>query len=196
MKCDKLRNFFFIFLVFSLSNSARGNLVSSFDASFGFTSMNLSTNGYSKSLSGVSLIETNYLLWLNSISGAVVISFSELLQGEGKILPMTQLGFGYRYYPIGFNGARSILDQGVVGRIWKSTPFLGLNINLVNISVDAFNASLIAIAPRFGVELPLTTSLFAQASLVFNSASSTGAKETQVTYEGFSALLGVVFTDF
>ncbi len=196
MKMHPLLQIFLLFCFSGILSTSRANVISSVDASLGFTSLNLSTTGYSKSLSSPSLIEMNYLLWMNNISGAIVVSFSELLQGEGKTVPMSQLGLGYRYYPLGFNGSRVILDQGVIGRIWKSTPFLGLNVSMVNISVEEFNASLIAISPRFGVEMPISSSLFLQASLVFNTASSTGSSDRAVSYSGFSALLGLTFMDF
>lgn len=196
MKMHSLLEIFLLICFSATLTPARASVVSSVDASLGFTSLNLSTAGYSKSLSSPSLIEMNYLLWMNNISGAIAISFSELLQSDGKTVPMSQLGIGYRYYPLGFNGSRVVLDQGVIGRIWKSTPFLGLNLSMVNISVEEFNASLVAISPRFGVELPISSSIFLQASLVFNTASSTGSSERSVSYSGFSALLGLTFMDF
>lgn len=125
------------------------------------------------------------------------MTFSEILSAAGKQIPLAMFSAGFRYYPSGFNGYRLILDQGVQAKVWKATSFMGMNLGIANVSIDELNASVIDISPRFGVELPISSSTMAQAQLVLQTASSSGTSEqTAIKYTGISAYLGIVIVDF
>ncbi len=175
---------------------SKAALSSSVEVGGGFTSLSLSSPSYTGTLSGIGFLEFNYVLKHNSLSSAFVMHFSELLKSEEVLLPLTRFAAGYRFYPMGFNGTRVILDNGVTGRVWKSTPYVGLDFGLVNISIASFNASVVEVSPRFGVELPLADKLMLHASLVLNAGSSAPSESNRsLTYTGITGTLSLIISN-
>ncbi len=197
MKNHHIRFFFLLFTSLAWTPSLRAALVSTVDVNVGLSSLNVKAENYSKTLASTSAMEINYVLKHAVASAAYVISFTEMFRGNGKDLPYSLLSFGARYYTSGFNGSRLLLDQGVSAKVWRATPFIGLHVGMANVSIDDFNASIIDISPRMGVELPVTASLLGQAQLVLQSGSAAGSgSQSTISYTGISAYLGIVIVDF
>lgn len=195
MKVQKYLSFFLA--LFALNSSpAKAELISAVDLNAGLTSLSLKSADLNTSLSDFSAIEINYFLKHPGTSLAYVLSFAEMLRTQGVSLPYTRLGVGLRYYPLGFNGSRMIMDQDITAQVWKATPFLGLTMGLANVTVPEYNASLLEIAPRFGVELPFTATLLLQGQLILLTGSSTGSSSRDVTYQGVTGLVGLILTGF
>jgi hypothetical protein len=173
-------------------SSCFAELVSNLDASLGYTTLNVTAGSSSTTISGLSAVEVKYILNHTALSMAYLMCFDELLRSQDQSLPYTQFSAGVQYFPMGFNGSRMILDQNVTARVWKATPFLGLTLGLANISTDQYNASMIEISPRGGVELPMSSEVILSAQLVLRTASAAGSS-TGVSYNGISALLGLVY---
>lgn len=179
-----------------LGNRAYGQLVSSFDVNGGFSSLQVNANNFTSQISTLTTVELNYVLKHASMSSGYVMSFSEVLSAQSLTLPWTRFAAGYRYYPLGFNGSRTILDSGVETNSWKATPFIGLNIGLVNLTLPELNASLIEFSPRFGVELPISPNFLLQGQLTYQTATGTASDDVhRIGYQGITGLLGLVLTN-
>lgn len=184
----------YIGLFFLLCLQSRAALISQVDLGTGFSTLRLNSADYTGNLTGGVSLEVNYVLKQVSISSAYTLSFYEVLRAGA--IPFTRLSAGYRFYPRGINGGRMILDQGSEAQIWKPTPYAGFSVGFANVSIEQFNASLIDISPSFGAELPLTTRLLLQAQLSINTGSSMTASEAKkISYQGITALVGVILTD-
>lgn len=180
--------------LFTFSLDSQSALISQVDLGTGFSTLRINSADYSGNLAGGLSMEINYVLKHVSISSAYTLSFYEVLRAGA--IPFTRLSAGYRFYPRGINGGRMILDQGSEAQIWKPTPYGGFSIGFSNISIEEFNASLIDISPNFGAELPLTTRLLLQAQLSLNTGRSMSAsEERKISYQGITALFGLILTD-
>lgn len=182
---------------------AASPLVSSVDVNTGFTSIRMKTGDYETTLDSTMSLEANYNLKHAAWSTAYSMSFFELIEAQGRKLPYSRFALGIRWYPMGMNGGRLILDQGVQAHVWKSTPFIGLSMGVANASVDRFNATMTDISPRFGVELPVSSNFFLQGQLVISSGSGGGSgaasssaktEYQQISYSGLSAMIGVIYS--
>ena len=193
MKVQNYLSFLLISVLFT-GPQAHAELISAADINIGTTTLNMKTANNSSSVSDISSIEVNYLLKHSGTPIAYVLSFGELLRSQDVSLPYTRLGAGVRYYPLGFNGSRMILDQEVTAQVWRATPFVGLILGIANVTVTDYNASLIEMSPRFGVELPLTTNVLLQVQMSLLSGTATGSISREVSYDGVTGLVGVILT--
>lgn len=191
-----------------MCSTARATLVSSVDADVGFTSFHVHAPGLDTTISSVTSIEVNYALKHSTVSTAYTMSFFEILEAQGQKMPFTRWAAGVRYYPAGFNGSRLVIDQGVEAKVWRATPFIGLNGGISNISVHGgststnttdgdVNVSVLDLSPRFGIEMPITSTSLMQAQLALNSSlqSSTNSNRT-ASYDGLTASIGIIFFAF
>lgn len=185
---------FLLFPVLLATGSAKAELVSAVDLNLGVTSFTLKSANSSRTISDMSSLEINYLLKHTGTSVAYLLSFGELFRSEDVSLPYTRLGFGLRYYPLGFNGSKVIMDSDVSAQVWKATPFVGLTMGIANVTVKDYNASLIEMAPRFGVELPLNSKMLFQFQMALLTGSSTGSLAREVSYQGVTGLVGLILT--
>lgn len=180
------------------TSPTRAELISSLEANFGYTSLSVDAGAGSTTISAPTAVEVDYALHHPTLSTAYVLSFYELLQAGGVKIPYSQISFGVRYYPMGFNGSRMILDQGVAAKVWKATPFLGLSMGLANLTTEHLNASMIEMSPRAGVELPIAVNTLLQSQMILHSAGGgSGSADGGVTispkYTGLTILAGVIF---
>jgi hypothetical protein len=189
-------------LAFSPFKSLRAHMTSDVDFNFGQSSFQVKyqVNGQdaSQTLDSFSTLELNYYLRQASTGIAYSMSFFELLNSQEGLLALTRISAGFRWYPLGMNGSRVIIDNDVVAKFWKPTPFIGLSLGLVNISTIELNASLTDLTPRMGAELPLTNRVLLVGQLIFATTlgSSAPSQAKAISYQGQSALFGIVVTNF
>ncbi|HRO68160.1 MAG TPA: hypothetical protein PL182_11395 [Pseudobdellovibrionaceae bacterium] len=190
-----IRRFILPLFLLGGASFAQASLISSVDMNTGFTSLSLKAGDYAQTLNSVSSMEFNYNLKHAAYSTSYTMSFFQLFEADGRKMPMTRFSLGGRWYVKGHNGERTILDQGVEGRLWRSTPFLGLSFGLANISVEPLNASVFEVSPRFGVEIPLSAQVFLQGQLSLLTGTSMGASEDRsLSYQGLSVLIGIIYS--
>lgn len=114
------------------------------------------------------------------------------------MLAYTRGGIGAKWFPLGMNGGIVIIDTDVKAKILKPTPFLGGNLGIANISTKDYNASSFDLTLRFGVEVPLTSSLLLNLQYLRSQSllSSTKDSEKEVNYSGNSFLVGILLSNF
>jgi len=176
------------------ASQAQAFLLSSVDANIGFSSYRLELPTITKDLQSPTSIEVNY----NQSSTGLAYNFSifEMYSSNEGTLAYSRFSVGLRYFPMGMNGARVIIDNTVQATVWKATPFIGFNFGIANASVKEFNASIIELAPRFGVEIPVTIDVLMQAQLLLVTGASTGGSSaTEIKLSGVTGLIGFIFTN-
>jgi hypothetical protein len=189
-------------LSFISASKASAFLTSDFDINVGQSSFQAkfqaNREDQTKNLSSLSSVEFNYNLRQSSSGIAYNMSFFEMLNTKEGYLSFTRFSAGARWYPRGMNGGRVVIDNDVTAKIWKATPFFGVNLGVANMSVKEFNASFTDLTPRFGVELPLTSRVLLVAQFVVASSLSSGGASVAkaITYQGQSALIGITATNF
>lgn len=129
---------------------------------------------------------------------AYCMSFFEIINSKDGYLTFTRFSLGPRWYPRGMNGGRVIIDNDVQARVWRATPFIGMNLGISNLSVKEYNASLIDLTPRFGVEIPLTAKILLLGQFIVSTSlsSSSSGEAKDISYQGSSAMLGIVISNF
>lgn len=127
---------------------------------------------------------------------AYAIEFFELLNSREGSLAMTRLSVGPRWYPMGMNGSKVLIDNDVVAKIWKATPYVGASLGLANLSTKAYNASLFDLGLHFGVEIPMSPKYLLNVQYIMNSSMSASAKSesTGISYSGSSATIGLLIS--
>lgn len=181
----------------AFATKAHALLISSVDAGLGFSTYKLNYSGLTHSMTSTSTIELNYVLKHSALSSAYTLSFMEMLSESNRQLPFTKLAFGYRWYPMGMNGGRLILDQGAIAQVWKATPFALLSMGMTNVSIPEFNATLIDTTLGFGAELPLNTQTLIQAQLGLHTGNSTASSQARaISYQGMSVIFSLIFLGF
>lgn len=179
-------------LLFSLKSPAY--LTSSFDINLGQSSFNAKTSNEQREIDSFSTLEMNYSLRNSSMGVSYALSFFELVNSKEGSLAMTRLSFGPRWYPLGMNGNKVLIDNDVIAKIWKATPYLGGSLGLTNLSTKDYNASLFDLGIRFGVEVPLSPSLLLNAQYIISQSFSSSSKgeASNVSYSGNSITIGVL----
>lgn len=185
----------FVFLLtFFLSKPAHAFFTSSVDINWGFSNYSLKALDFKKNLQSPAAIEVGYNLMQASSGIAYNMTFFEMLSTNDGYLNYTSFSVGVRYYPYGSNGSKTVLDNETQAIIWKTTPFVGLNLGLANCSVKEFNATLMEISPRFGAEIPITANILMLGQLVFTKGNSSGGSSLAVSANGATGLLGIILT--
>jgi hypothetical protein len=169
---------------------------SSFDVNFGQSSFNAKTSNDTRTIDSFSTIQMNYCLRKPIAGVAYCLEFFELLNSAEGALAMTRMSLGGRWYPLGMNGNKVIIDNDVTAKIWKATPFVGGSLGLTNLSTKAYNASLFDLGIRFGVEIPLSPKLLLNVQYLMNNSTAASAKSeaANISYSGNSAILGLLFS--
>ena len=187
---------FFSILSFS---RAEAYLTSDWDFSAGMTSLNYKypIAEVSSSIESLQSIEVNYSINKPSLNSALTLSFMEMIGGGDKQLPFTRLAIGARYYLIGVNGNRVILDSTTSAKVWRPTPFVSMNLGLSNLAVDDLNASLIDINLRGGVEVPAMSDLLIIGQFSLGASLTSPASEDEnVSYTSMNLFVGLRFVGF
>jgi len=190
------------------SFQANAYLSSDFDVNAGFTSFGINVgDNIQRSLESMSTIEIGYNLIFVGADMAFNFSFQEILQSEFGSLPYTRIALGPRWFPRGLNGRRVILDNQVQGRIWRPSPFIGLQVGLSNLSIqdntdsqltNDFNAAMFDANVEIGVETPITSDwlLVGQFAYVVSILGETGDQRPEISYSGIQIFMGLKFTSF
>lgn len=179
-----------------ISLNSAAYLTSSFDANFGQSSFIATTTTDTRTIDSFSTVEMNYSLRNSSLGIAYAFSFFEVVNSKEGSLAFTRLSFGPRWYPMGMNGHKVVIDNDVIAKIWKPTPYLGGSFGLTNLSTTTYNASLFDLSLRFGVEIPISPKLLLNAQYIFSQSmsSSSKSKDTEINYSGSSATLGILIS--
>ena len=196
MNANYLKSTFLLFFLCWIPNASFAYLTSSFDVNVGQTSFVAKAGTDTRTIDSFSAVEMNYSLRKSSLGVAYAISFFEIVNSKEGSLAMTCLSFGPRWYPIGMNGNKVLIDNDVVAKIWKATPYLGGSLGITNLSTEIYNASMFDLGIRFGVEIPISPKLLlnAQYNMSQSVSSSSKSKDTEISYSGSSAMLGLLIS--
>lgn len=179
-----------------ISFRSEAYLTSSFDLNLGQSSFTAKASTDTRTIDSFSTLEMNYCLRNSSLGIAYAISFFELVNSKEGSLALTRLSLGPRWYPIGMNGNKVLIDNDVIAKIWKATPYIGGSFGLTNLSTKAYNASLFDLGIRVGVEIPLSPKFLLNAQYIMSQSMSSSSKsaDTQISYSGNSATLGLLIS--
>lgn len=201
---------YFLLTIFLLSLTARpahGYLTSDFDFNVGFSSFVITVGDVERTLESLSTLEFGYNLIYSRANMAFNLSFQEIVSSEFGLLPYTRIAFGPRWYPRGLNGKKIIFDNQVKGKVWRPSPFVGLQGGLSNFSIqdnsDAqrendVNAAVIDANVEMGVEIPVTQDwlLVGQFSYSLAVVSGGGDQRPEFTFSGIQMFVGLKITSF
>lgn len=187
----------------ALSLPAQAYLVSDWDMSLGIMSMKYSHRELNDTVESSTAIEFNYSIYQAATNTAFTLSFMELAGGGGLDLPYTRIALGARYYILGINGLRTVIDSRSEMRVWRASPFIGTSVGIGSLSVatdsdgGGFNASLVDFNLRGGVEVPIGADLLfiGQVSLA-TSLTSSKVEDEAVNYNFVNLLAGIRFVGF
>ncbi|XGC81091.1 hypothetical protein ACES2L_01180 [Bdellovibrio bacteriovorus] len=181
-----------------ISTQAQAYLTSDWDVSMGMTSLKYKySNIVDDSLESSSTIEVNYSVNNPSLNTAMTLSFMEAAGGGGQQLPFTRIAIGARYYMFGVNGVRVVMDSTSEAKVWRPTPFIAVNAGLSNLAVEGFNASLLDLSVRGGVEVPLYSDLLLIGQVALGSSlTSADSEDEAVTYNSMTLFAGIRFVGF
>ncbi|WP_374076976.1 hypothetical protein [Bdellovibrio bacteriovorus] len=187
---------------FLMTAQAQAYLTSDWDVSLGMTSLKYKFRELDESIESSTTIEVNYSIYQPSVNTAMTLSFMEIAGGGPQQLPFTRIAVGARYYLFGINGLRVVMDSRSEARVWRPSPFVAANLGLSNLSVgesaeESFNASLIDLNVRGGVEVPMLSDLLliGQVSLG-SSMASAGKEDDSVTFNYINLFAGIRFVGF
>lgn len=187
------------FVLMLMTSPAWAYLTSDWDFSTGMSTVNYKypIAGVDQSIESLQAIEVNYSINKPSLSSALTLSFMEMIGGGNKQLPFTRMALGARYYLIGVNGYRVILDSTSSAKVWRPTPFISVNFGLSNLAVDDLNASLLDINLRGGVEVPAMSDLLiiGQFSLG-TSLTAPSSEDENISYTSMNLFVGLRFVGF
>ncbi len=201
--------FSILFFVFSVE----AYLTSDFDVTIGYTDLSIKAGtDFNRTLSSFTFLELNYNLNIAGPSLTINLSFNEIVNSNLGNMPYTRLGLGVRWYPLGLNGQRIILDNQVVAKKWEPSPFMALSAGLASMSVvstvesdkEHFNAAMVDYFFKFGNEIPIAADwlLIGQLGYLFGSSSAASSdsainlKNTSLQYSGMVIFCGVKLTTF
>ena len=178
---------------------AHAALTSDWDVSMGMTSLKYQfpSAGVDKSIESSTTMEVNYSINNPALNTALTLSFMEMAGGGGKQLPFTRIALGGRYYMLGVNGMRVVVDSSSEAKVWRPTPFIAANLGLSNLAVDDFNASLIDLTVRGGVEIPVMSDLLLIGQVSMGSSLTAPSSEDEnVKYSFMTLFAGLRFVGF
>lgn len=182
-----------------MSSPAWAYLTSDWDVSLGMTSLKyaFARDSSSKTIESPTTLEVNYSVNSPSINTAFTLSFMEMTEAEGMQMPFTRIALGARYYLFGTNGLRTILDSRTQAKVWRPTPFVAANLGLCNLAVKDFNASLVDLNLRGGVEIPMMSNMLLIGQVAMGSSlTAAGTAEDGVQYTFITLFAGVRFVGF
>ncbi|WP_413582469.1 hypothetical protein [Bdellovibrio sp. HCB288] len=187
-----------ILLVLFISSPSWAYLTSDWDVSLGLTSLqyDFARLESAKSLESSTTLEVNYSLNNPSINTAMTLSFMEITEAAGLQMPFTRIAVGARYYVLGVNGMRTVLDSRTQAKVWRSTPFVAMNFGLSNLAVDKLNASLLDVSLRGGVEIPMMSNLLLVGQVSVGTSLTSSSDEDSVNYQFMNLFAGLRFVGF
>ncbi len=163
MRCRSL----VFFSIFCFSDLGFCYLTSDFAVNYGVANYRLNAGRDDLNLTSTYLIDFSYNLNQENINTVFFVNFNEAPESSQGVMAYTHLGFGFRVYPLGINGERTILDSTTEGRILRPSPFVGSSLGVTNFSVQKvndttgyFNAVGFDVSIHTGVEVVLTPDVF------------------------------------
>ena len=188
-----------LMLLLIVTTPAQAYLTSDWDFSTGMSTVSYKypIADVNKSIESLQSIEVNYSINKPSLNSALTLSFMEMIGGGSKQLPFTRMALGARYYLIGLNGYRVLLDSTSSAKVWRPTPFISVNIGLSNLAVDDLNASLLDLNLRGGVEVPAMSDLLIIGQFSLGTSLTAPASEDEnVSYTSMNLFVGLRFVGF
>lgn len=188
-----------------LPRPASAAVFTDFDAALGFSSIGVEAGtAYEQTMESLSTLELNYNFNFQNMDTSLNLSFQEMLDSTYGPLAFTRFAVGGRWYPMGMNGERVLMDNGAWARTFSTKPFISITGGLGTLSVvdgDVnFNAVMVDVAFRLGLELPIGTHLVSlvQAGylLAIDSLAETQDEAQQVKYGGLNIMVGLRLTRF
>jgi len=171
---------------------------SSFDVSYGITS--LSVNTAQAAQTGPSLLRTvssqtgfevSYNVAMFDYKTVLTMSFMQFETSSLGQIPISRLALGASYHFIRVNGQRTLLDNGVEGKVWGVSPAIECNIGLNKLSINDpanqgynFTAAMIDVLPRLLLEIPLSSSFLLLLRGGYMASLTNSGKIFNVSYSG------------
>ncbi len=196
-----------LILLFS-ENAFAIKTASSFDVSYGLTSLSLVTTQntsvavpLTRTISSQTGFEVDYNVALFDYKTVASMSFMQYMSSSLGSVPLSRVALGASYHFIRVNGQRVLLDNGVEGKVWGISPAMEISFGLNKLSTNDLNnpdynftAAMFDILPRLLLEIPLSSStlLLIRGGYLF-SLGGDGAI-FKVSYSGFAFNVGFRLT--
>ena len=197
-----------ILVILVYSQYSYSYIKSDFDANWGVSFVDITLDGVgTRSLESYSTIKLDYNLIFSSLDMALVFSMSEMFESNFGTIPYTRFGIGPRWYIRGINGNRVLLDNQVQGRLWKPSPFIGLQLGFGSLSLEDgadvqlksdFNAAVIDTTLEIGLETPVSANMvfIGHFSYLMSALSSSDETRPALSYSGIQLFVGLKMTQF
>jgi hypothetical protein len=180
---------------------------SSFDFSYGITSLTLTTQEANaaksplvRTISSKTGFEVNYNVAMFDYRTVATMSFMQYATSSLGNMPLNRVSLGASYHFIRVNGQRVVLDNGVEGKIWGISPAIELTVGLNKLSINDvdnqsynFTAAFVDLLPRILLEIPLSSSflLLIRGGYLF---SASGSQLFNIKYAGSTINVGFRLT--
>lgn len=181
---------------------------SSFDMSYGITSISLSTvqTGSAqapilRTISSQTGFEIDYSVALFDYKTVATMSFMQYASSSLGQIPMSRIGLGASYHFLRVNGQRIILENGVEAKIWGVSPAIEVTLGINKLSINDpgnpsfnFTASFMDLLPRMVFEIPMSSTflLLLRTGYIFSIGGSNDF--FTVKYDGFTMNIGFRLT--
>lgn len=192
-----MRNALLPFIILLFSCGSHAAITSDWDLNLGYATLNYTyADSLKEKLESATALEVNYNLNTTLLNSALNLSFMEIYSSDGKQIPFTRMAVGGRYYFAGFNGEKVVYDSTVFAKVWRPTPFIGVNFGISNLSVEGFNASFVDFSLRAGVEIPLFAQTLLIGQMALSSSLTAASEFSSVNYDALTLYAGLRFTAF
>lgn len=145
---------------------------SSFDLSYGLTSLSLTTGQVGsvspplvRTISSQTGFEVDYNVAMFDYKTVATMSFMQYASSSLGQMPISRVSLGASYHFVRVNGQRVLLDNGVEGKVWGISPAFEVTLGLNKLSVTDpnnpgfnFTAALVDVLPRLLLEIPMSSS--------------------------------------
>jgi len=145
---------------------------SSFDLSYGITSLSLTTGQTGsvlptivRTVSSQTGFEVDYNVALFDYKTVATMSFMQYATSSLGQMPISRVSMGASYHFVRVNGQRVLLENGVEGKVWGISPAVEVTLGLNKLSINDpgnpgynFTAALVDVLPRLLLEIPMSSS--------------------------------------
>jgi len=204
-----VRNLILLLILLLSENAFAIKTASSFDVSYGLTSLSLVTSQtaaglgqtLNRTISSQTGFEVDYNVALFDYKTVASMSFMQYLTSSLGTSPVSRVALGVSYHFIRVNGQRVLLDNGVEGKIWGISPALEVSLGLNKLSInDAnnkdynFTAAMYDILPRILLEIPMSASTLLLVRGGYLLSVSSGGSLFNIKYSGMVLNVGFRLT--
>lgn len=203
-----MRAIIVLLLTFYSSSAHAIKTASSFDLSYGITSLSLTTVEVNsrqvplvRTLNSSSGFEVDYNVALFDYKTVATMSFMQYANSTLGQMSVSRVSMGVSYHFIRVNGQRILLDNGVEGKIWGISPAIEFTAGINKLSINDeknpsfnFTAALIDFLPRVLIEIPMSSSflLLIRGGYLFSMGNS--SQLFNIKYSGSTINIGFRLT--